>query len=292
MVFLKKKRRRVGKKLGFFKGSFTFTMILVNVILFFVFLPVAISQPEFFSNNLAVKPSNIVSGGQIWTVLTSMFMHGSFLHLFVNMFTLFFLGMFSERIIGRKRLFWLYMISGIVGSLVFVSFAWFGQGLVLDNGFNLSERLFGDVGTSAVGASGALFGLLGLLAVLIPKQKVYLIVGPLVGVFLQVLATSLFEGVLESILYGLATVILFLSVFAMFSFNSKFRSIAIPLKMSLWLAPVVAIVPLVVIGLLVPGGLPIGNTAHFGGLVVGLIYGAYLRNKYPRKVTLLGRMFG
>jgi len=38
-------------------------------------------------------------------------------------------------------------------------------------------------------------------------------------------------------------------------------------------------------------GLPVGNTAHFGGLIVGLIYGIYLRGKYPRKIGMLNKMF-
>jgi len=36
-------------------------------------------------------------------------------------------------------------------------------------------------------------------------------------------------------------------------------------------------------------GLPIGNTAHFGGFLVGIIYGVYLRKKYPRKIQLLNQ---
>ena len=38
-------------------------------------------------------------------------------------------------------------------------------------------------------------------------------------------------------------------------------------------------------------GLPIGNVAHFGGLLAGLGYGAYLRIKYKRKVMILQRYF-
>jgi membrane associated rhomboid family serine protease len=59
--------------------------------------------------------------------------------------------------------------------------------------------------------------------------------------------------------------------------------------MPLWLLPVVAIIPLVIVGLFFP--LPIGNMAHFGGLLAGLGYGFYLRRRYKKKVQLLGRYF-
>lgn len=57
----------------------------------------------------------------------------------------------------------------------------------------------------------------------------------------------------------------------------------------MWLAPIVAIVPLVIISFTID--LPIGNSAHFGGLIVGLIYGLYLRLKYPQKMLMLKRFF-
>ncbi len=41
----------------------------------------------------------------------------------------------------------------------------------------------------------------------------------------------------------------------------------------------------------VTGGVPIGNTAHLGGLIAGLVYGIYLRNKFPNKINMIGRHF-
>ncbi|MEK6824351.1 MAG: rhomboid family intramembrane serine protease, partial [Nanoarchaeota archaeon] len=78
-------------------------------------------------------------------------------------------------------------------------------------------------------------------------------------------------------------------IIGMFSSNSVMKKIALPMDLPLWLAPVVAIVPLSVISFFVE--LPIGNTAHFGGLIAGLVYGTFLRRRYARKVALLNRMF-
>ena len=94
-------------------------------------------------------------------------MHGNFTHLFVNMISLFFIGNFVEKLVGRKRFFWLYMLSGLFAGLLFVFLAYF---------FGVSElgaRIFGSPEIFAVGASGAIFALAGLLAVLTPKLRVY-----------------------------------------------------------------------------------------------------------------------
>ncbi|MBS3090976.1 rhomboid family intramembrane serine protease [Candidatus Pacearchaeota archaeon] len=70
----------------------------------------------------------------------------------------------------------------------------------------------------------------------------------------------------------------------------KFSIIFLPF----WSFPAYIIVPalLVILWALSIGfNLPVGNVAHFGGLLSGLIYGFYLRNKYQKKVYMLQRMF-
>ena len=71
--------------------------------------------------------------------------------------------------------------------------------------------------------------------------------------------------------------------------GSKLRKFAVPVELRMWVLPIVAIVPLVIIGFFV--SLPIGNSAHIGGLVVGLIYGFYLRKKFPNKVHQISSHF-
>jgi len=260
--------------------SVTNTLIIVNVILFFIFMIFSL----FYSNLIefiAIKSSDILSGQHIWTIITSMFMHGGFFHLFVNMLSLFFLGSLAEQIIGRKRFFWFYMVAGIVGSLFFVLFAYFGTF------FPRGDFIFGGVDDFAVGASGAIFGLLGILATILPKKKVYLIVGPLIVIVLQVLLSGVIPSI-ANIINLVGGIIIFFMIFSLFSSNMALRRIAMPLSLPFWLAPIIAIIPLMVIGLFVK--LPIGNTAHLGGLVVGLFYGAYLRNKYRQKVKLINKM--
>ena len=261
--------------------SLTTWIIAINVAAFFLFLVVSALFPSVQSY-LVLVPNLFVSG-YFWTAITSMFLHAGILHLFVNMFSLFFLGKLVEQIIGKRRYIVFYLIAGIVGALFFVGGAYLS--IYVPHG----ENLFGTPLTPAVGASGALFGLLGLLTVLIPNQRVYLIVGPLVLIILQIVIGGFVSESLQNVIGFIVSFLFIFMLAGMFSRNNILRKIALPINLPLWLAPIVAIVPLFIIGFFV--ALPIGNTAHLGGLVAGIIYGAFLRVKYARKVALLNRMF-
>jgi len=266
--------------LSFFRFSLTKILIISNVIVFFLFLIIS----SFFdiSSYVFLTPA-LVAKGYMWTLLTSMFLHAGAFHLFINMFSLFFLGELVERIIGRKRLFWIYFIGGIVASIFFVVFAYIGA--YVPRG----DFLFGTISTPAVGASGAIFALVGLLAVLIPRKQVYLIVGPLILIILEFAFIGVFPSSAQGIITIFVNVLLFMMIFSIFSSNRFLRSVAIPLRLPFWAVPFVAILPLFVIGFFVR--LPFGNTGHLGGLIAGLIYGSYLRTKYSRKVRMLNRAF-
>lgn len=84
----------------------------------------------------------LIKDGQIWRLITSIFMHGSLIHLLVNMYSLYILGNQVETYIGKWKYLFVYLISGICGSL-------------------LSAVLNPNV--VSVGASGAIFGLAGCL---------------------------------------------------------------------------------------------------------------------------------
>ena len=203
--------------------SATSVIILINIVAFVLFL-ILLSSETISMDFIAIKPLNILHGNYLWTFITSMFMHAGFFHLFVNMLSLFFVGSLVERILGRRRYIYFYVISGLLAGLFFV----------------LSSMIFPvDLDAFAVGASGALFGLVGLLMLLTPN----------------------------------------LPVFVMF--------IPIPVKMK-YAAPGILILLWLIS---VTGNVPIGNTAHLGGLLTGLIYGIYLRNKYRKKINYLSRYF-
>jgi len=253
--------------------SLTNQLILVNLAVFIISLfLLKIYGEEVFLKNFALTPDLIINFKNLWTFLTSMFVHGSFFHVFANMFSLFFVGNFLERIIGRKRFFWIYLISGLIGGIFFVL-----------SGFLFKSNIPG------VGASGAIFGLLGMLAILVPFSKIYLIAGPLFAIIANFVLISFLPQSFASTINLIFNIVILVMIFSMFSWNPIFRKLAVPVELPMWLLPIVAIVPLIIIGYFIP--LPIGNSAHLGGLAAGLIYGFYLRKKYPQKTKYLSRHF-
>ena len=89
-------------------------------------------------------------GGQPWRLFTSMFLHGSLLHLGFNMLALWQVGALVERIFGSLRFVWLYLLAGLAGSLA--SVLW-------------------NPHVNSVGASGAIFGIIGGLLAFIGREN-------------------------------------------------------------------------------------------------------------------------
>lgn len=142
----------------------TLILIALNVFFFLAIIALQYASGDSIFQNIALQPSFILKGERLWTIITSMFMHGSITHLLVNMLSLMFLGSFLERLIGSKKFLAIYLISGIIASLMFV---------FLTFAFNQ------DLTIPAVGASGAIFGIGGMLAVLTPRVPVYILFIPI-----------------------------------------------------------------------------------------------------------------
>lgn len=282
------KNQNQRKKRNFFLSwlyglSITGLLIFLNVVAFFA-AQIALMLNSNMINFFALSAENLFANNYWWALVTSMFMHANFFHLFVNMFSLYFIGKFLEMLIGKRRYFWLYMLSGIFAGLFFAVLSFlFGAGA-------LGAKIFSSPATLAVGASGALFGIAGVLAFLTPKNRVYLIAGPLVALIIQAVIMGLTKNQAILNIVDIAVMIyIFIAIFAMFSFNPSRQRISLPIEMPFWLLPIAAIVPLVIIGLFVE--LPIGNMAHLGGFIAGSLYGIYLRLRYKRKTRIISEYF-
>lgn len=119
----------------------TVSLIAVNVAVFTAtFLTGRVASPLF--GPLALTPAEMADGA-FWQLLTSAFLHLDVLHIAFNMFALWVLGPQLETALGRARYLALYLVSAFAGSAFVMWFA--------------------SPGTTTVGASGALFGLMGAL---------------------------------------------------------------------------------------------------------------------------------
>jgi membrane associated rhomboid family serine protease len=144
-------------------NAVTIGLIAVNVAVALVELASG-SSASFTNNSIFEKGSLFATGfvsasgqplgvahGQWWRLFTAMFLHASFFHLAVNMYSLYFVGSIMEQVIGRWRFLLLYLASGLAGSA----------------GALLLSPL-----TPTVGASGAIFGVLGGLLVLERRRHI------------------------------------------------------------------------------------------------------------------------
>lgn len=142
-------------------GKVTAVLIGINILAFIATLIVAtILTGRFLDNLIEIHPevlylmgakhnSAILLRGQYYRLVTSMFLHGGIIYLLFNMYALYILGDFTEKIYGVKKYLLIYFLSGITASLF---------------SLYLSPVM-------SVGASGAIFGLLGSALVFAYYEK-------------------------------------------------------------------------------------------------------------------------
>ncbi len=136
-----------------YRGYQSFTAIWVIIgINFLMFIAATISPMAAYSLFGLKMPAYFVS--QPWTIVTNLFIHAGFFHIFANMLTLYFFGTFFTRLVGENKFLLVYFAGGILGNVLL---------LLLSPAFPFSV---------AVGASGAVFALGGALTVMMPKLKV------------------------------------------------------------------------------------------------------------------------
>ncbi len=126
--------------------------------------------------------SNLTLHGQPWRLFTSLFVHGGMTHLLLNMFSLWLLGLMLEQRVGAWRLLAVYLASGLAASLATV---WYHTD-----------------GINSTGASGAIFGLYGLMLVLLLSKKMVLDKSDrraMLGLVLYLVLSNLISGLTGNI---------------------------------------------------------------------------------------------
>jgi len=100
---------------------------------------------------------------QPWQFVTHMFMHGGLMHIIFNMYALWAFGSPLEQLWGRNKFFFFYFSAGLGAALI----------------YTLANYFFQDYNAVAVGASGAVYGVLVAFAMNFPNAKLALIFFPI-----------------------------------------------------------------------------------------------------------------
>ncbi|MGM9878270.1 MAG: rhomboid family intramembrane serine protease [Bacilli bacterium] len=138
-----KNEKKLAKIFSQKKPIITYLLIVINIVMFLITAMLKINNiidlDYYLGNNYVM-----VQNGEFYRLFTCMFMHANLIHLAFNMYALYVLGPQVERYYGKYRFIAIYIVSGILGSLF--------------SGVFMSEY------TLSLGASGAIFGLLGSIA--------------------------------------------------------------------------------------------------------------------------------
>lgn len=120
----------------------TYTLIAINVLVFLLLYLHSTNSGISYDQLLidyGAKENSRILAGEYWRFITPIFLHANLMHLLINCYSLYIIGISVERIFGRTKFLTVYMIAGILG--------------------NIGSFMFST--NPGVGASGAIFGLLG-----------------------------------------------------------------------------------------------------------------------------------
>ena len=151
------------------KNKFNFYALKLCGLMFIVFL-IQLFVDGF--TELFLLDSN--ASVQVWRFITAIFLHGGFAHLLYNLFALALFGSMLERLIGSWRFLIVFLFTGVIANLISINFY-----------------------SSSLGASGAIFGIIGALVFVRPLMVVWAfglpmplfiagglwVVGDLIGLF-------------------------------------------------------------------------------------------------------------
>lgn len=130
----------------------TWSIILLNLIMY-VISSILSGNPFVMDTNvlniLGAKNNELIMAGQYYRLITCMFLHGSLIHIASNMYSLYCVGYMVENVYGRAKYIFIYFLSGVISSYV---------------SFLFSNAI-------SIGASGAIFGVLGAVLVFSFKYK-------------------------------------------------------------------------------------------------------------------------
>ena len=128
------------------------TFLLIGICIIMFFLTYFLGENEIISYGGNIK--ELVKSGEYYRLLTCIFLHAGIIHIACNMYSLYVIGSQLESFFGKIRYLIIFLLSGICGSILSIA-------------FNNNDAI-------SIGASGAIFGLLGAIVYFGYHYRVYL----------------------------------------------------------------------------------------------------------------------
>jgi membrane associated rhomboid family serine protease len=133
----------------------TYLLAIIGIVFLFQLISDPVTELLIFAPTLALA--------EPWRFITSMFLHGSMTHLFFNAYALFMFGSILETQISKKDYLLIYFGAGLLGGLLY--YATYLLGIIPP--------------IPALGASGAIYGILGATAIILPEMRIFFFFFPI-----------------------------------------------------------------------------------------------------------------
>ena len=170
----------------------TKNLVAINILMFIATL---INENFMVANFAMFYPASPFF--KPWQILTHMFMHGGFWHIFFNMYSLLMFGSILERSLGPKKFLIFYFVTGLGAVALHTGVEWLQARVFIANGIAKAYQQL--LVTPTLGASGAIYGVLIGFAMLYPQARLTLIFPPIpmTAKWLVILfaAIELFSGI-------------------------------------------------------------------------------------------------
>ncbi len=230
----------------------TWSLIAINTAIFLYLIFKGGRALEIATMKYGMIPIYILRGRKLYTLITSMFLHGSLYHLIGNMIYLHVFGSSVESRLGRMKYLALYLLSGIFASIAHIIIQlFFAQPIIIYGPYLVPVKIIDPLKIPCIGASGAISGVLGAYLIMFPYSKV---------------------GVMTYDIFGFPIMIsvpayVFIGFWFIYQLYMGFMSLVAPFiyyaGVAFW--------------------------AHIGGFIGGLILCAFMGGRRRKKIYWLGR---
>lgn len=173
--------------------TFTFIFLFLNVVVFLLTTWAGALQNNGVLLDFGARYNLLINKGEWWRFVAPIFLHGGVPHLLMNMYGLWILGPYVERLYGSAKFVVFWIVAGIAGMVA----SYLSVQPSLHSGGILGQFLFKSQDGTTVGASGALFGLIGVLFVFGIKYRRELPDG-----FKQAFGTGMLPTILLNVFIG------------------------------------------------------------------------------------------